>query len=887
MTSPASAAGARDTLHDLIAGLAARADAPAIVAFGRSEAETWSFRRLSSDVARLAAGLANHGVQPGEPVGLWAPNSPRWIAMYLAAIQTGAMAMPLDERSDAADIARLLSKNRCRWLVTTTERATRMAAQPANPPSSLILLDSEGQADPHALDWDSLLAASPAPPFPARPDDVAVIAHTSGTTGTPKAVPLTHANLMSNVTALLAEDLVRDGDRALLPLPFHHVYPMTVGLLTPLAAGVAIVLPAGLSGPELTAALRTGGVTHLLGVPRLYTALLDGIRAQVRAQGGLFAKLFPRLLALSAWSAKSANLRIGRWLFAPLHRRLGPRLRILVSGGAALDPETEDALTGLGWEVLTGYGLTETSPILAFTRRGRKPGGSAGRPLPGVEMRIVNAGADGIGEIQARGTSVFAGYRNDPAATATVFTEDGWFRTGDLGWLDSGGNLHIAARLTETIVLADGKKIFPEPAETVYADSPFIRELAILGHKGQLVALVVPNLDAIRARGAARAEDLIREALSERGRSLPPHQRLSGIAISHEPLPRTHLGKPRRFLLPALYERALQRGGAEAPAAMSEELKALLDNPAAARVWQWLAARFPGRPLSLDTSPQLDLGIDSLGWVNLSLDLEHALALTLSETAIARIVTLRDLLREAVVASEQPAAARPAAPIPMEQLDPSQAGPALRAARRTLAWLNRLVIRHAFGLRVTGLEHLPPRSPYVICANHASYLDPPALGAALPYDRLRDVWWAGWTGILFAGRLQRAFSRVAQVIPVDPDRAVAASLAWAGAVLGQGRSLVWFPEGARSSDGTLQRFLPGVGVVLGEHPVPVVPAYIDGTFAAWPRGRKLPRRGRITVTFGQAVPAAELSRNGNARPDEVATQIQALVADLAPRHGML
>ena len=794
--------------------------------------------------------------------------------MYLAAIRTGAVAMPLDERSDAPEIARLLAKNACRWVATTARRTQRIAPQAVG--VSILALDNDA-------DWNSLLAASEAPPARPEPADVAVIAHTSGTTGTPKSVPLTHANLMSNVTALLTERLVRGDDRALLPLPFHHVYPMTVGLLTPLAAGVAIVLPAGLSGPELTTALREGRVTHLLGVPRLYSALVDGIRAQIRAGGGVVAAFFERLLSLSARLVKAVNVRIGRWLFAPLHRRLGPRLRILVSGGAALDPETEDALLGLGWEVLTGYGLTETSPILTFTRRGRTPSGSAGRALPGVEVRIVTAGADGIGEVQARGASVFGGYRNDPAATAGVFTEDGWFRTGDLGRLDGAGNLHISARLTETIVLADGKKIFPEPVEAVYADSPFIRELAILGHKGRLVAVVVPNLDAIRARGAGRAEDLIREALTERDRTLPPHQRLTGIAISHEPLPRTHLGKPRRFLLPALYERALSRGGAEPPTEMSEELKALLDNPAAARVWRWLAGRFPGRPLSLDTSPQLDLGIDSLGWVNLSLDLEHALGLTLSETAIARIVTLRDLLREAADAVEQPAAARPAAPIPTAEFDRRRAGPALRVAQRSLASLNRLVMRQAFDLRIAGLEHLPARAPYVICANHSSYLDPFALAAALPYPRLREIWWAGWTGILFAGPLQRAFSRVAQVIPVDPDRAVAASLAWAGAVLGHGRSLVWFPEGARSAEGTLQRFLPGVGVVLTEHPVPVVPAYIDGAFAAWPRGRRLPRRGRIAVTFGPPIAAADLLKTGNVRPEEVAGRIHAAVTSLAPQ----
>jgi len=171
----------------------------------------------------------------------------------------------------------------------------------------------------------------------------------------------------------------------------------------------------------------------------------------------------------------------------------------------------------------------------------------------------------------------------------------------------------------------------------------------------------------------------------------------------------------------------------------------------------------------------------------------------------------------------------------------------------------------------------------MICANHASYLDPLALAAALPYARLREIWWAGWTGILFAGPLQRAFSRVAQVIPVDPDRAVAASLAWAGAVLGHGRSLVWFPEGGRSADGTLQRFLPGVGVVLTEHPVPVVPAYIEGTFTAWPRGRRFPRRGRIDVTFGPPVAADALLKATGGRPDEAAARIRAVVASLAPQ----
>lgn len=866
------------TLDDLIAGLGARGAAPAIIAFGRGMSDTWSFAHLASTVAQLSSGLMARGVQRGEPVGLWAPNSPRWIVTFLAVIRAGAIAMPLDDRTDDAEAARLLKANDCRWLMTTARHADGVRPHLAGHAVTMILADDGPASEPTQVTWHSLLAAAPAAAVATRATDVAAIAHTSGTTGTPKAVPLSHANLMSNIAALLQAGLVRDGDRALLPLPLHHVYPMTVGMLMPLAAGVAIVFPLGLSGPELASALRDGNVTHLLGVPRLYAAVLDGLRAQVRARGGLIAHWFPRLLRLSAWIAQATSVPLGRFLFCGLHRRFAPHLRILVSGGAALDADTESALQGLGWEVLGGYGLTETSPILTFTRRGRRPAGTAGQPLPGVSLRIVDADDRGVGEIQARGASVFAGYRNDPAATAAAFTADGWFRTGDLGRIDSHGYLRIAARRTETIVLADGKKVFPETVEAAYEGSPLIQELAILGYEGKLAALVVPNVEAIRARGATRAEELIRDELAERGRALPAYQRVSGIAVTNEPLPRTQLGKPRRFLLPALYERALHHRPAETATPVSAEDRDLLASPAAARIWRWLRARFSDRTLTLDTSPQIDLGVDSLGWINLSLDLEHELGVTLGEAAIARIMSLRDLVREAVAAGEHPAAAPagPAAAAP-----DLRAGFVLRGLRRTLAAVNRLLMRLVFGLRVVGAENLPVSGAFVICANHASYLDPFALAAALPYDRLAQTWWAGWTGVLFSGPAQRAFSRLAQVIPVDPDRAAASSLAAGAAVLERGRSLVWFPEGARSRDGTLQRFQPGIGALLASHPVPVVPVFIAGTFAAWPRGRRYPRPHRVTVTIGTPVAGNDLLGTNAAPtppPEEIAGRVQVLVA---------
>lgn len=292
-------------------------------------------------------------------------------------------------------------------------------------------------------------------------------------------------------------------------------------------------------------------------------------------------------------------------------------------------------------------------------------------------------------------------------------------------------------------MLPDGKNVFPETIEAVYAESPLIQEMAILSHHGKLMGLVVPNLDAIRSRGSARAEDLIREELAKRGGALPSYQRLSGFAVAHQPLPRTHLGKPRRFLLPALYEGSLEHRGPDVPPELSEADRALLGSPMAARLWSWLATRYSDRPLYLETSPQLDLGVDSLGWVDPSLDIQRELGFSLTETAIARIVTLRDLLHEAISAAQQPESMRIPGPTPAEIFASDAAIPGLRGIRWLVAASNRLILRGLFGLQVIGVEKLPCSGPCLICPNHVNYLDPFALAAALPYERLRQTWWAG------------------------------------------------------------------------------------------------------------------------------------------------
>ncbi|GAB4391303.1 MAG: AMP-binding protein [Kiloniellaceae bacterium] len=866
------------SLADLAAQLSRRGDATALIECHDQDITRHSYAALAVESARLATGLLDAGLARDEAVLLLAPNSAAWIVAYLAVIRAGGLVVPLDDLSSDDEVARVLADCRARWAFTVNDHLRALEALSAAGELTITLLDDAD--DPRF--WRRRFAeeAGPLPDIdPTRP---ACLLYTSGTTGVPKAVPLTHRNILFNVEALVEARLVGPEDRVALPLPLHHAYPGTIGLLTPLASGAAVVLPAGISGPEIATALRESRATILIGVPRLYSALLAALEARIARRGKTTRIAFRLLLALSRTLRRRLGLRLGRWLFAPLHRAFAPRLRTLACGGAHLEPEIAWKLEALGWEVLTGYGLTETSPLLTFSPHGGGRPGTAGRPLPGIELRFDPQPGKDFGEILARGPGVFQGYRGNPDATARSFAPGGWFHSGDLGFLDAQGYLHIVGRSKEVIVLSGGQNVLPEEVEAAYGESPYIRDAAVFEQEGALQGLLVPDAEAIRRHGAASVQNLLRGEIEDISQRLPSYQRLSGYRLTREALPRTHLGKLRRHLLPGLFKRADNAAPPAAPE-LSEADRVLLDSSPAKEVWAWLEERFPGTPLTLDSSPQLDLQIDSLEWVTLSLELQQRFDLALTGEAIARIVTLRDLLRALrLSAVEEGEVLPPVSELSARWLRPS--GPLLTLLGSLVFALNRLVIRGLFRLRVEGLENLPAKGPCIIAPNHASLLDPLVLAAALPPPLLRQTYWAGWTGMLFAGPASRLLSRIARVFPVDPDRAPADSLALAKAVLDRGRFLAWFPEGRRSRDGRLGAFQPGVGLLLERSVASALPVRISGTFEALPSGRRWPRFLRLGIIFGTPRSPRELALRGqgDSDPARIADGLRREVEDL---HG--
>ena len=854
-------------IGSLLSRLTSRKGHPAVIAFGVEGSKTWDTAVLADKALRLARGLRDTGIGGGERVALWAPNSPVWIVAALAVLRAGGVVVPIDDLADAEQLDAALRSSAAGTIFTTAHhlescgeilRAVRV-----------VLVDDDACDGPVSTGWRSLLAEQIEDlPIPA-PDDPALLSWTSGTTGSPKAFMLTHGNIATNVEALQKLNVVGLRDRALLPLPLHHAYPFIVGMLTTLTIGTAIVLPGGTTGPLLMRAMREADVTTIIGVPRLYDAVWAAIETRIAARGRVTRLLWRALLQATNSVQRLTGLQLGRLLFAPVRRGIARRLRLLVSGGARLERETEQRLEALGWTVLSGYGLAETASLFTGNQPGARRPGSAGRPIADGEVRIADPDEDGVGEIELHGSSITKGYLDNPEANRAAFTADGWYRTGDLGFVDRDGFLFVTGRTKEVLVLSGGKKVAPEDLERSYGRAPEIAEMAVLEDKGALVALVRPDRDKLHERGAANLRDGIRVILAEKAQGLPSWQRLSGFALTDQPLPRTRLGKYRRFLLPALYTEALAGGGRRAAHALTPGEAALLRDPTAEAVWALLQERYPDLALDLDVDLALDLNIDSFEWMEIAVALQDRLNIQLTETDIAGIQTIRELLRLAIerrggaraLPREEPAMARD-----FERwLAPT--GRLLTALALVLYALNWLFMRGLFRLRASGAEKLPVTGAFVITSNHVSDLDGMVIAAALSWSQFRRLYWAGDMVRMFSNPFNRLFCRALHVFPVDA-KFPGATLESARRVLQTGHVQVWFPEAWRSPDGRLQRFLPGIGQLLLRSHAPAVPSYIGGAFEALPRGRRIPKLRRITVTFGSAEPVEVLRTAGTGRTDE-------------------
>lgn len=857
--------------------------------------ERVTYAALAEQVRALGRALAARGVAPGDRVAILSENRPEWGIAYLGALAAGATAVPMDVQFTDREVENVLRHAGVRWALASGAQAARLLAAGA-PPVPLNILSLDAEAPSATLALGALLAEGAAltAPLPARaPDDPASILYTSGTTGTPKGVMLSHRNFLANTRSILEFGLAGPSDILLAILPLHHSYAFTITLLMPLLLGARIVYVQTLKGPELLRAMQEAEVTILVGVPQLFAMLHRALFEEVGRKRLAVRILFRGMVRLSESVKASVGWNAGRLLFGQVHRKFGGKLRIMASGGARLDPAIARDFSRLGFTFLEGYGLTETAPVLTFSPIARPKYGSVGLPIPGVEARILNPDAEGVGEVAVRGSNVMLGYFRNPEATAAVM-EEGWFKTGDLGYRDADGYLFLTGRSKEVIVLSSGKNVYPEEVEEHFLQSPFIKEVCLVPAAGPggsvgLRALVLPDFDYFKRHRATVSEAYIGWDMENYARTLPPHKRPTALQIVKEPFPRTRLGKIQRHLVLAQYgaapgASAVPAGAAETegPAAPADGV--LLEHPVSRKVMEALAhASQKKGPIELDDGLEIDLGLDSLGRLELMVSLEQALGVDLPDELGAEAFTVRELLLKvqehaegAAVPGGAAAAPRrapwslilavPPPPDILQALDRG-VGREARWASRGTRLVTMATFKGIFGLRVRGLENVPAAGPLIITPNHDSYLDSFIIGAAVPFTSLMRLYYLGFEEF-FRHPAVAWWGRCLRVIPVDLDAHLYRALQASAHVLRQGKILCIFPEGSRSIDGTPQPFKRGAAILAKELDVPLVPARIRGSFEAWPRFGTLPRPHRLDVVFGKPVTAGELLAMGGAEPDE-------------------
>jgi len=528
-----------DTLpHILDEAVRRYGDRPALAQHGGADAPAYTYRDVGRLAARAAGRLASRGIEPAAAVALLSENRPEWGIVYFAIARAGAVCVPLDARLGATAIRTILRRSRTRLLLVS--RSLQALAEEAAP-------DPGG---PAVATLEDLLAEPAAAPEPSAPDrhvtgsDVAVLSFTSGTTGTSKAIVLTHRNIASNASTGAARMVVSAADRLLSILPLNHLFEQTAGLLIPLIAGASVTYPGSLNPRTLVSAMRASRTTIALVVP----AVLRLFRKRILADAG---SAWKRRLFRAACGASRAGgrlgLPVGRVVFRRVHEAFGGAMRFFISGGAPLDPEVARFFRDLGLTVLEGYGLSEAAPIVSCNTLDERAAGSVGRPLPGVEVRIDPVGArDGVGEILVRGPNVMAGYFEDPRATEEALA-GGWLRTGDLGRIDEAGYLYVVGRSKDLIVGESGKNVYPEEIEAAIRLCPLVREVCVLGHRmpgaaergEEVVALVVPDAEALSREYEPADEEGLRAAVREACASLPVHKRPRYLAVWPGEFPRT------------------------------------------------------------------------------------------------------------------------------------------------------------------------------------------------------------------------------------------------------------------------------------------------------------------------------------------------------------
>ena len=772
---------------------------------------------------------------------IFSENREGWAYAFFSVWLNEGIAVPVDASSTASDVAYIL--NDCRpdavWVSKEREAVLRESlaltySKGEGTCPQVFFIDDyehlslEGEPVTSILPWSAL----------SEPDndDTAVIIYTSGTTGSPKGVMLSYSNLKANVHSVSYDvPIFTDKRRALVLLPLHHVLPLMGSLIAPLYMGGGVAICPSLSGPDIMDTLCRGQVGIMIGVPRLWQTLYAGIKKKIDESA------VARTLFAICRVAKCRTL--SRLVFSSVRKKMGGHIDYLVSGGAALDKEIGEGLRTLGLDVLEGYGMTETAPIIAFTRPGDIIPGCSGLPLPGVECKLVD------GELCVKGPNLMKGYYNRPEETREVIDSDGFLHTGDLAQFDSAGRIIITGRTKEIIVLSNGKNV--QPSEIEYKLEKYdklVKEAAVVQDGDMLRAIIVPQPAwAATMTDSEVTAMLKREVLEPYNMTVSAYKKIMSVLVYRGELPRTRLDKLQRYKLGAILKEEQGARSREHEAKPEPDFEEYL-----------LLKRFieseKGIKVHAADHIETDLAFDSLDKVSLQGFIESSFGTSVSVEEMPGFPNIEALARH--VAAEK-------TKMEAEDVDWHQLllGPVDNLPLPTAGFGYRFVSRlfkclfHCYnGLSIKGTENIPEKGACILAPNHQSFMDGPLVLSGLAWSKLGDYYFYA-TEEHVRGERRRKMAAKSNVIVMERSN-LKNSILKLAKVLREGHRIIIFPEGARTHDGGTVPFKKTFAILAKELGVPIVPVCIRGAYEALPRGHSFMRPKHIDVTFLPAINGA-------------------------------
>lgn len=819
--------------------------------------EQYTFEDVRELTLRAAGFFAHKEIKQGDRVILFSNNMPEWGLTYFGILRSGATAIPIDPASSVEEIVNFAKAGEASAIAISPKLAGE------NPDLADILkgegveipvwVFSEIFEMPDELEESKRLALLPPK---VLGNAVASLIFTSGTTGKPKAVMLSHKNF-TNMISMLSSVLDMDiTDGVLSVLPMHHTFEFSAGFLTPFSNGTQITYLDELTAEELTRSIENGHVTGMVGVPALWEMLHRRIKTRLRERGDWIADAADNMIEFNAWLRDNTPFNLGPIVFFPIHQGMGGKMRYLISGGSALSEKVQKDLHGLGFTVLEGYGLTESSPVLTVARPGNKLlRGSVGKALPGVEVKIENPDDSGVGEVVARGQNVMLGYYNNEEATEAVL-QDRWLRTGDLGKIDEDGNLYIVGRSKDVIIDSNGKNIYPDEIEDLYGKSAFIKELSVVGLPDddggeKISSLVVPDYEHDIALARAEVNKKIEDHFREISAGLPFFKRVKVIHITPFELPRTATRKVKRPEVVEMLKTLEERDRKKTKAAVESKGD---DNA----LWiRKIVATVSSRPLSdVAIDDKLaDLGFDSLMFVELQAAVEDAGGRVVSPDTLNEVQTVRELLtavnrldRSKRLADE---------PWVEEKKDEEEIFiPSLvrRIGNAAVDFAQERLYSNVLDTTIEGEGNVPQHVNFIVAPNHASHIDTGLVKKALGKDVAEQTVAVAAADYWFDTKYKRAYmNNFTTLVPIERTGSLRQSLRHVTRILNEGYNALIFPEGTRSLTGEIAEFKPVIGYLALHQKIGILPIYLWGTFDAYPKGMTIPKRESIGAKIGAKI----------------------------------